>query len=51
MPTDGSMAELETGAYRILQEALTNAAKHGAATHVAVDMVEDGQPALDQGLR
>lgn len=38
--------DLETGAYRILQEALTNAAKHGAATHVAVDMVEDGNQLL-----
>jgi len=33
--------ELETGVYRIVQEALTNAAKHGGAGHVAVAVVEE----------
>jgi signal transduction histidine kinase len=33
--------ELETGVYRIVQEALTNAAKHGAATSVSVSVIED----------
>ena len=32
--------ELETGAYRIVQEALTNAVKHGAAAHARVRVVE-----------
>lgn len=36
--------DLETGVYRIVQEALTNAGKHGAATHVDVAVREnDGQ--------
>ncbi len=34
-------SELETGVYRIVQEALTNAGKHGAATSVVVGVVED----------
>jgi two-component system, NarL family, sensor histidine kinase DevS len=34
-------SELETGVYRIVQEALTNAGKHGAATSVVVRLVED----------
>jgi signal transduction histidine kinase len=33
--------ELETGVYRIVQEALTNAAKHGGATRASVAVVED----------
>lgn len=33
--------ELETGIYRIVQEALTNATKHGGAEHVTVAVVED----------
>jgi signal transduction histidine kinase len=33
--------DLETGVYRIVQEALTNAGKHGAAAHVTVGVVED----------
>ena len=39
---DRFAAELETGVYRIVQEALTNAAKHGEATRVAVSVIEDG---------
>ena len=34
-------ADVETAAYRIVQEALTNASKHGAATQVAVELIED----------
>ena len=34
-------AELETGIYRIVQEALTNAVKHGAATRASVEVVEE----------
>ena len=34
-------AELETGIYRLVQEALTNAGKHGAATHVNASVIED----------
>jgi two-component system, NarL family, sensor histidine kinase DevS len=36
-------AELETGIYRIVQEALTNAVKHGDAKRAAVELVEHGQ--------
>jgi signal transduction histidine kinase len=37
-------AELETGVYRIVQEALTNAGKHGEASRVTVSVAErDGQ--------
>ncbi|MGZ4191701.1 MAG: sensor histidine kinase [Solirubrobacteraceae bacterium] len=35
-------ADLETGVYRIVQEALTNAGKHGAATTATVHVVEAG---------
>jgi signal transduction histidine kinase len=43
-------AELETGVYRIVQEALANAAKHGAATHATVAVVEqDGRVAVSIG--
>jgi signal transduction histidine kinase len=34
-------ADLETGVYRVVQEALTNAGKHGAAACVTVSVVED----------
>ena len=34
--------ELETGLYRIVQEALTNATKHGGAERAVVELVEDG---------
>lgn len=33
--------DLETGVYRVVQEALTNAGKHGAATHIDVAVVQD----------
>ena len=37
-------ADLETGIYRIVQEALTNADKHGAAARATVSVIEqDGQ--------
>ena len=32
--------ELEVGVYRIVQEALTNSVKHGAAAHARVQVVE-----------
>jgi two-component system, NarL family, sensor histidine kinase DevS len=35
--------ELETAMYRIVQEALTNAAKHGGARRAVVEIGEDGQ--------
>jgi signal transduction histidine kinase len=38
--------ELETGIYRIVQEALTNAVKHGDAERAAVELVED-----ERGIR
>ncbi|HEX8975473.1 MAG TPA: GAF domain-containing sensor histidine kinase [Solirubrobacteraceae bacterium] len=41
-PSTRLVAELETGIYRIVQEALTNAVKHGAATAARVEVVEDG---------
>ncbi len=34
--------ELETAIYRIVQEALTNATKHGAAENAYIEIVEDG---------
>ena len=41
---DRHVSELETGMYRIVQEALTNAGKHGHATHATVEVVEkDGR--------
>jgi two-component system, NarL family, sensor histidine kinase DevS len=40
---DRHTAELETGVYRLVQEALTNATKHGEATHVSVSVIEDGK--------
>jgi signal transduction histidine kinase len=33
---------METGVYRIVQEALANATKHGEATHLGVSVIEDG---------
>jgi signal transduction histidine kinase len=35
------VSELETGVYRIVQEALTNAIKHGAARRAVVEVLED----------
>jgi two-component system, NarL family, sensor histidine kinase DevS len=37
---DRHSAELETALYRIVQEALTNATKHGAARHATVEIIE-----------
>jgi len=34
-------AELEAAVYRIVQEALTNATKHGGATRASVEILED----------
>jgi signal transduction histidine kinase len=39
--TDRLGGELETGVYRIVQEALTNAGKHGEAVSVRVRVIED----------
>ncbi len=33
--------DLETGVYRIVQEALTNAVKHGTASRASVEVIED----------
>jgi len=42
--SDRLVSELETGIYRIVQEALTNAGKHGQAAHARVEVVErDGR--------
>ncbi len=38
---DRHVAELETAIYRIVQEALTNATKHGGARKAYVEIVED----------
>ena len=35
--------ELETAIYRIIQEALTNATKHGHATHAAIEITESAR--------
>jgi signal transduction histidine kinase len=35
-------AELETAMYRLIQEALTNASKHGHAKHAVIEIVESG---------
>lgn len=37
------MAELETGVYRIVQESLTNAVKHGGAARATVEVLEHQQ--------
>ena len=37
---DRLMSELETGLYRIIQEALTNATKHGDAHRAVVELIE-----------
>jgi len=43
-------ADLETGVYRIVQEALTNAGKHSGAGHVTVSVLEaDGDLRLSVG--
>jgi len=39
---DRHIDELETAIYRVVQEALTNATKHGAAQNAYVEIVEDG---------
>ncbi len=36
-------ADLETGVYRIVQEALTNASKHGAAARATVSVIEQDE--------
>jgi signal transduction histidine kinase len=38
---DRHVSEVETTIYRIIQEALNNATKHGAARHAQVELVED----------
>jgi signal transduction histidine kinase len=38
---DRLVSELETGVYRTVQEALTNAIKHGAARRAVVEVLED----------
>jgi two-component system, NarL family, sensor histidine kinase DevS len=40
--SDRHTIELETTMYRLVQEALTNATKHGQAQHATVDILEDG---------
>jgi signal transduction histidine kinase len=42
--------ELETAVYRIAQEALTNAGKHGAAQHVVIELIGD-ETALELSVR
>ena len=39
--TDRLSPELETGVYRMVQEALTNAVKHGEASRAVVELFED----------
>jgi signal transduction histidine kinase len=39
---DRHVSEVETTMYRIVQEGLNNAAKHGGAHHAHVEVVEDG---------
>ncbi len=39
--------EVETGAYRIVQEALTNVARHAAVPVVRVQVIADGYHAAD----
>jgi signal transduction histidine kinase len=42
--------ELETAVYRIAQEALTHAGKHGAAQHVVIELIGD-ETALELSVR
>jgi signal transduction histidine kinase len=44
------LAELETGVYRIIQEALNNARKHGDATRAVVE-VQETDEAIDVAVR
>lgn len=42
---DRYATEIETAIYRIVQEALTNIAKHARARHVTITLIEDGDQA------
>jgi two-component system, NarL family, sensor histidine kinase UhpB len=42
-PRERLPAEMETALYRIIQESLTNTAKHGHARHAWVTLTDDGQ--------
>jgi signal transduction histidine kinase len=45
-PGDRHLPDLETAIYRVVQEALTNASKHGLARRAVVEVVEHGETIL-----